>query len=313
MSPPSKRNPPDDLDARLEQVFAAPLDRFVAERNALAADLKRAGRAADSARVKVLSRPALPAWAVNQVYWHARDDYDRLTAAGDRMRDLQRRALSGRDVDLNEATRDRQQAIRAFVDRAAALMKDAGQTVTDATRQRIAVTADAIAAYGSQPREYAPGRLERDLDPPGFAALAGLAGAGSALRLVKSAGFTRGEEVPRRGSSSATPEPARAQRDREAARRRREELKEATRTRDATERELDRARQAESSESDRLKEVQQELAPLRQRVALLEARAQKAEEALSTARDRTRDAEREWKAADKRVRGLEAAAEDEEE
>jgi hypothetical protein len=311
MTPPSKRDPPDDLDSRLEQVFAAPLDRFVAERNALAADLKRAGRAADSARVKGLGRPSLPAWAVNQVYWHARADYDRLTASGDRMRDLQRRALSGRDVDLQEATRDRQQAIRTFVDRAAALMRDAGQTVTDATRQRIGVTADAIAAYGSRPHEYQPGRLERDLDPPGFAALAGLASGGSALRLVKSAGSLRSEEAaPRRRSSSATHEPATAQRDREAVRHRREALKDATRTRDAKKRELDRVRQSEASESERLKDVQQELAPLRQRVALLEARAQKAEEALAAARSRTQDVEREWKAAAERVSALEASDND---
>jgi hypothetical protein len=313
MTPPTKREPPDDLDARLEPVFAGPLDRFVTERNKLAAELTREQRVADSARVKGLARPTLPAWAVNQVYWHARNDYDRLTAAGDRMRDLQRRALSGREVDLHEATRERQQAIRAFVDRAARLVREAGQTVTDATRQRIAVTADAIAAYGTAPRDFTPGRLERDLDPPGFEALAGLTGAPTPLRLVKSTAAPSQEDRTGRSARGALAESAKKQRDREAERRRREELKEATRAREALKRELDRAQRAEASESARLQEVQQELTPLRQRVAALETRAHQAEQALAAARRKAKDFERDLKSADDHVRSLEAAAREVEE
>jgi hypothetical protein len=301
----STTEPPHDLDDRLGELFAVAPDQFVTKRNALAADLKRAGRAADSARVKGLTRPTLPAWAVNQVYWHAREDYERLTVAGDRMRELQRRALSGAAVDLQGVTKERQQAIRAFVDRASSLMRQAGQTVTAATRQRIAVTADAIAAYGSHPREYALGRLERDLDPPGFEALAGLTGAAPPpLRLVKSKRDQRDEEPAPGRASRSTGAPAETQSDREAARRRREDLKEATRARDASKRELDRARRTEAVEAERLEELQQELAPLRHRVALLEARAQKTEESLAASRKEVQEAERRWKVADQQVREL---------
>ena len=138
----------------------------------------------ESARVKALPKPSAPAWALNQVYWHAREDYDRLIAAGDRLRALQQQMLGGRAVDPRESMQERQAAVRQVVDRAARFLADAGHPVTDATRQRLNVTADALATWGSQPQGYVHGRLDRDIDPPGFAALASLGP--PALRLVKS-------------------------------------------------------------------------------------------------------------------------------
>ncbi|HXE80811.1 MAG TPA: hypothetical protein VNK41_08685, partial [Vicinamibacterales bacterium] len=99
MSPSGSRSP-GDLDARVDRLYALPLDEFVKARNALAAELKRENRPDEANRVKALARPSLPAWALNQVYWHARRDFDRLTSAGDRLRELQRQALAGRKVTL---------------------------------------------------------------------------------------------------------------------------------------------------------------------------------------------------------------------
>jgi hypothetical protein len=293
-SPPS----PNDLDSRIDRLYGVPLDRFVPERNALAAELKRDGRADESAQVKGLARPSIPAWAVNQVYWHARDEFERLTAAGDQMRDLQRRALSGREVDLRDATRERQHAVRAFVDRAVSLMKEGGATVTDATRQRISTLADAIAAYGSRPQEYPPGRLEQELEPPGFEALAGLTG-GSAppLRLVKSGregtgvrATRQGEAAKRAAAETAAEARARTAEEREAQRRQDRAQKEAAAARRARERDLERAKEHEAALSARLTELRRELAPLEMRVAALQQRAQDAEAALQKARERVRDA-----------------------
>ena len=304
MPPGAPPAPPDDLESRIDRLFALPLDRFVAERNALAAALKRERRADESARVKGLSRPSLPAWALNQVYWQARDDFDRLTAAGDRMRDAQRQALGGRDVDQREPGRERQQAVRAVVDRAVSLMRAAGQTVTDATRQRIAVTADAIAAYGSRPRVYTPGRMEQELDPPGFEALAGLAAAAPPLRLVKP---SRDQQAPMSKSPSASIPPpaapapgassrasaereekararARAAAERESERRRAEAIKEARKTLESRERELERARRTERAAAGRLKDLQRELEPLKREIAAIEQKLRVAESELEAAR-----------------------------
>lgn len=294
-SPPSL----NDLDARVDRLYGVPLDRFVPERNALAAELKREDRPDDAALVKGLARPSIPAWAVNQVYWHARDEFDRLTAAGDQMRDLQRRALSGREVDLRDATRERQHAVRALVDRAVSLMKEGGATVTDATRQRISTLADAIAAYGSRPQAYRPGRLEQELEPPGFEALAGLTGgAAPPLRLVKSGReetgvrATRQGEPAKRAATAETAAEARARtaEEREVQRRQERAQKVAEAARRARERDLERAKEHEAALSARLVELRRELAPLEMRVAALQQRAEDAEAALQKARERVREA-----------------------
>src|SRR3954467_7349327 len=151
--------PPRPADAEISELYRVPLDEFIDARNALAARLRKAGDAEASARVKALPKPGAPSWALNQVYWHARADYDRLIAAGDRLRGLQQQMLGGRAVDPRETMQDRQAAVRQVVERAARFLSDAGQPATNATRQRIAVTADALATWGSQPQGYEPGRL----------------------------------------------------------------------------------------------------------------------------------------------------------
>jgi hypothetical protein len=189
------------LDREIDALYAGPFDGFIAARKALAAKLKREQGADDSAAVARLAKPSLPAWALNQVYWHARDAWTRLVSTGDRLRILQQRMLTGHQADPREATRERQDAIRAVVDRAMDILRDQGHSTTDATRQRIAVAADAIAAYGSEPQAYAPGRLVEDLEAPGFAALASL-GAPS-LRLVKGGG-----QAATARPAASTPAPA---------------------------------------------------------------------------------------------------------
>jgi hypothetical protein len=179
--PTPPRSGDDDLDA----LYQAPFGEFIEARNALATRLRKAGDAAASARVRALPKPSAPAWALNQVYWHARADYDRMIAAGDRLRSLQQQMLGGRAVDPRDSMQERQAAVRQVVDRAARFLAEGGQPATEATRQRINVTADALATWGSQPQGYVPGRLDHDIDPPGFAALASLGP--PSLRLVKSA------------------------------------------------------------------------------------------------------------------------------
>jgi hypothetical protein len=218
------------------------------------------------------------------------------------MREVQRQALGGRDVDVREPTRERQQAVRGVVDRAVSLMRAAGQTVTDATRQRVGVVADAIAAYGSRPREYTPGRMDRELDPPGFEALAGLAGPGPQappLRLVKSEkdarpaaskgpaeGATRGGKRDRRSEREIQ---ARAAAETEVARQRKDALERARQTLATRERDLERARRTEEAANARLKELRREADALRRRLETLERRMQDVEAEVEAARVRVRE------------------------
>jgi hypothetical protein len=326
--PPRQPDPVDDL-------YQRPLDEFVAARNALAAQLKREGRADESAAVKSLTRPTASAWALNQVYWRARDLHDRLIAAGDRLRAQQQHALAGRAADPRETMRTRQEAVRAVVDRAAAFLEEAGNPVTDPTRQRIGVTADALATWGSQPQGYTFGRLAKDLDPPGFAALAALGGA-PPLRLVKSArdaGPSReapaaaGPAPGARGKLAATGRsvpaaPAdrqaeeRARREEEARRRAlRAEAQDALQRlkKEVYRRETIEARAGEALAKAREKAVgiERERDELRERLAAVEERLQQAEQnrreaqaALEDAETARADAEREAAAAEQALREL---------
>ena len=312
----SDSNPPTDLESRIDALYALPLDEFVLRRNALASELKRDEREEEAAEVKKLTRPSLAAWALNQVYWHARPDYDRLIAAGDRMREVQRRALSGHKVDLDEVTRERQQAVRTVVDRAGSLLLDAGQPATDATRQKIAATADTVAAYGSRPQEYTPGRLERELVPPGFEALAGLATGAPPLRLVKPQRDTPAPKGARTAAereggtrdraAGRREEQARQAAEREARQQQMAALRAAKDEHKTRERELERARREEGAASDRLEQLRRELEAARARVTELEDDEQRASKAVDVARRARSAAEFQAQGAAARLRDLES-------
>lgn len=55
----------DDLDDRVAAVYGGPLTSFVAGRDALARELRSAGRRDDAARVRKLRKPKLVAWALD--------------------------------------------------------------------------------------------------------------------------------------------------------------------------------------------------------------------------------------------------------
>jgi hypothetical protein len=146
----------DDAVATLYQSSQA---QFVAERKRLAAELKASGDKAGAAQLGKLARPTLSAWAVNQLWWHAREGFEALLASSARLREGDRSATA--------AHRD---ALLLLRGRAAVLLTDAGHAVTDATLRRVTTTLTALAATGSFSPD-APGALASDRDPPGFEAL----------------------------------------------------------------------------------------------------------------------------------------------
>jgi hypothetical protein len=121
--------------------------------------------------------------------------------------------FAGRSLNLRDAMAERQAAVDDVVDRAAAFLREDGNAVTQATRQRLQTTVDAVASYGSAAEAYTPGQMVEDLDAPGFAALATLGG--GALRLVHGA-------KPGAGAPGPTTGPARAKRPSGTADRRRQ-------------------------------------------------------------------------------------------
>lgn len=154
---------PSDLETRIDELYQLPPGEFTAARNSLAK-----GAGARAAEIKRLAKPAVPAWAVNQLFWKRRADYDALVKASAELRKVHTAVLGGQRGDIREATRAHDEAVDRALKSTLALMRDEGQPVTDTTRQAIQTTLRAL------PGEDAPGRLTHALQPGGFEMLAGL-------------------------------------------------------------------------------------------------------------------------------------------
>jgi hypothetical protein len=153
------------LDARIDDLYRAPLRDFIAARTALARSLS----GSEAQQVRKLAKPTAVPWAVNQVYWRARPVWDRVMKTGERLRDAQVAALGGRKADLRGANDAHRQAIAEAVEKAEEIAAgDGAHPATDAlmrTFEALSLSADPAERHG---------RLTKPLQPAGFEALAGV-------------------------------------------------------------------------------------------------------------------------------------------
>lgn len=154
---------PRRIDSEIDRLYQLRPDEFTPARNTLA---RTAG--ADAADVRRLSKPPIPAWAVNQLYWKRRDIYDALVDASAGLRKTHAAILGGRRADLREASKAHEEALDTALKAALSILQEEGHPATDVTRQALLTTLRAL------PSEDAPGRLTRTLQPGGFEMLAGL-------------------------------------------------------------------------------------------------------------------------------------------
>src|SRR5262245_31978327 len=140
----------------LETLYKAPLAEFISERKRLAAELRAAGDEDAAQELSRRRRPTASAWAVNQLYWQARDAFDALLAAGARLR----------KGDLGETSAYRT-ALGELRKRAAAVLEGASHSASATTLSRVTGTLAALAAAGSFDPDP-PGALSADREPPGF-------------------------------------------------------------------------------------------------------------------------------------------------
>jgi len=144
-----------NLDAAIRELYQVPVDKFVAERKRLAKEL------ADKAEAKALlakRRPTISAWVVNQLWWHARDAFDKMMKSADELR-------AGKQVD-----KQHREAVATLRARASTILEDAGHSPTESVLRRVTTTLSALAAAGTWDPSP-PGALADDLDPPGFGAV----------------------------------------------------------------------------------------------------------------------------------------------
>jgi hypothetical protein len=169
----------DDVD----ELFKLPLAEFIGARNALATRLKQSGRANDANLVKTLVKPSVSAWTVNQLYWNHREAFDRLLAAGQRLR--------GKVTDVRGSLEARNKALSDLSDLSTSLLSDAGHNPSPDMIRRVTTTLEALSALSDGPT---PGRLTQDVDPPGFESLASIIpGAGMMKRTAEPARVTARE------------------------------------------------------------------------------------------------------------------------
>jgi hypothetical protein len=162
-----------DVDA----LFALPLSEFTSARNALVAQLKKAGRDAEANEVKALAKPSVSAWVVNQLYWRHRGLFNKLIEAGDRMRRAQAAPMSGGSA--NAPASARRETVTALTKIAEGLLLGGDYGATRDMLRRVSSTLEALSSYGSLPGAPLAGRLTDDVEPPGFEAMAGLLPAGA--------------------------------------------------------------------------------------------------------------------------------------
>jgi hypothetical protein len=163
-----------DLDADIDPLFQLPLAEFTGARNALAARLKKEGRAVEADRVKTLIKPPASAWVVNQLYWQDPKSFETLLTAGERVRRAQTGKL--RNVDLRALLDEKKQLMTALLASASAILAAGGHAASPEMMRRVSTTLESLAAWGERDGVPKAGRLTADLDPPGFDTLAELMG-----------------------------------------------------------------------------------------------------------------------------------------
>jgi|CXWL01.1.fsa_nt_gi hypothetical protein len=157
-----------DVDLEVDALYALPVGEFTAARDALIKRLRAVGARPEAERVKSLRKPSPVAAAVNQLAREAAADVAALRAAGDAQRGLV----------ANQAPATAQRAAREEVARRAAelvarAIDDLGLAAS--LGQRLRLTLEALAAWGSTAQSPPVGRLTDEVAPPGFEVLADLA------------------------------------------------------------------------------------------------------------------------------------------
>jgi hypothetical protein len=156
----------DDVEQRIDALFGLPLDRFIAEREVLVKELRGIGDREAADRAKALRKPTVPAWALNQLARQDPRGVSDLLDLGARLRDAQRRAISGGDAGpLREATEERRAVVGRLARVAAEILQGTG-TGSGPHEDEITSTLEAAAADEEAAELLRAGRLERPLRPP---------------------------------------------------------------------------------------------------------------------------------------------------
>jgi hypothetical protein len=233
----------DPIDEHIDALYGGELDRFTPDRDALAKELAAGGDREGSKRVKALRKPVVSAWALDVLAHEDPSAIGELLELGERLRDAQRRAISGGDVEpLREATEERRRVVSELAGKASAILERSG-SASAANADAVVTTLEAATADEEAGELLRSGRLVKPLRPPSSFG-------GEGLRVL---------EGGRQAAAHAKPDPKAAE-----AKRLERELRAA----EIRER---RAEETVEREKARLEELERKRAEGRERVRAAEA------------------------------------------
>lgn len=293
-----------DTEGRVDGLFALPPEDFVEARNQLARELRAAGDRATATAVKDLRRPTVAAWALNQLTRRHPDDLAELFAAGEAVRQAQRKVLSGLgSAAMREAQRRRRTAVERLVAHAAGTLRDQGSN-PDAHTVAIRRALDAASVDEETAQAVRGGRLSQPPEPElGFGDVGG-------LTLVPEEPEDPEEQPPAEAEAEEDEAAAR----RQEVERARARLADARRAADEAAAEAT-ARREEAGEAARVaaeadaevERLSAELEAARQRATERADQAERAAADAGAAEDAARDRERDQRAAAADLDQLEGA------
>ena len=150
-----------DALARIRELYELPLDRFTAERNALARSFKEEGHPADAEALKGLAKPTVAAWAVNQLARSHEREMEQLLTLRERLR-----AAPSPDA-IRTISAERHQLISDLTEKARAILERSGNSPSAQTLGKVSGT-----LYGGATDEeraaLRSGTLTRELYATGF-------------------------------------------------------------------------------------------------------------------------------------------------
>jgi len=260
-------------DEEVDRLYGLALEEFIPARDALARQLRDAGRRGEATAIKALKKPTVAAWAANQAVRSQPRAARELWDAGDALAAAQEAVLAGKGSggDLRAAAERERLALDPLVDAARGLLTSSGGDLSETTIDRVRATLQAAAIDADVREEVAEGRAVREREPRGL--FGGEAAGAAPTGRDRSAGTGPEGKASRGRSPDRDRSAADAAREREeaAAARKREREEKAAR---------ERVRKAAAARVARAENA----------LAAAEARSAKAAEALEDARAREREA-----------------------
>jgi hypothetical protein len=158
----------------VDRLYGLPLDEFTAERDELAARLRKEGHRDAADQLKKLRKPGVAAWALNQVRRNDPRQVEELIETGERLRAAQEELLSGAGREaLDRAAEDERRLVAELARHAERELVAAGRSVSGVVQERLRDTLRAVATDEEAREALDAGRLHRDYTPSGLGSLLG--------------------------------------------------------------------------------------------------------------------------------------------